>query len=236
MPRQQIVLVEDELELKELLSEALTDEGFEVIPFTNVEDFLSEKKNFQARLIITDGRLPGRSGYDLITEVRKTDTKTPILLMTGVAQDGDGVKALTEGADDYLEKPVDIKFLIAKVRRLMERAGTAKNKALPNYKLSPETNELHAGDNVVKFTGTEFEVFKYLFENLNELVPRPTLEAHTSKARSLDVHIHAIRRKIKGLPLAVETLKMKGYRLRVKHNPDSAQKSEVSGYNMMSSH
>lgn len=236
MPRQQIVLVEDEKELKELLSEALTDEGFEVIPFTNVEDFLAEKQNFQAKLIITDGRLPGRSGYDLITEVRKVDKKTPILLMTGVAQDGDGVKAITEGADDYLEKPVDIQFLIAKVRRLMERAGTTKNNDLPDYKLSTDTNELIAGEDSIKFTGTEFEVFKYLFESLNELVPRPTLESHTSKARSLDVHIHAIRRKIKGLPLVVETLKMKGYRLRVKQTPDTAKKSDVSGFNMMSSH
>ena len=235
MPGSKIVLVEDEQDLRSLLTEALTNAGFQVSPFGDVESFLKAKDSLAADVIITDGALPGMSGYDLINTIRKTDSRTPILLMTGVPKDGDGIKAITDGADDYLEKPVEINFLMAKVKRLIERVKGKTSEALPGYRLNINTNELIAIEDSIKFTGTEFEVFKYLFENLNELVARPTLESHTSKARSLDVHIHAIRRKIKGLPLKVETLKMKGYRLRVTQDVSDMGVKGGSPQNAMSS-
>lgn len=215
MSGQLIAIIEDETELRDFLSSTLKDEGYEVNGYESSEQFLKNQTAMNAQLIITDGRLPGQSGYDLISEVRKQDKATPILLMTGAPEEGDGAKALNFGADDYLVKPVEMSFLIAKVKRIFEKNLSASSPELKAYRLSKDTNELVVNDNKrIKFTGTEFEVFSYLFSQVNQLVERKILESHTSKARSLDVHVHAIRRKIKELPLKVETLKLKGYRLR----------------------
>lgn len=210
-----IAIIEDEVDLLEVMTTQLKSEGFEVEGFTTFEGYIGRAESAtQPDVIITDGRLPGKSGFDLISEVRRQDKDIPILMITGQPSSVGGIKALNEGADDYLSKPIEMDFLVAKIHRLIERRGQ-KGKAVDGFRLDRKTGELFFEDRTVKFTDTEFEIFSHLFNNVGELVERDNLERHTSQQRSLDVHMHSIRKKIEGLPIEIQTLKHKGYRLKL---------------------
>lgn len=209
-----IAIIEDEVDLLEVMTTQLKSEGFEVSGFTTFEEYMERVDAVQPDVIITDNRLPGKSGFDLISEVRRQDKDIPILMITGQPSSVGGIKALNEGADDYLSKPIEMDFLVAKIQRLIERRGQ-KGKTVDGFRLDRKTGELFYEDRTVKFTDTEFEIFSHLFNNVGELVERDNLERHTSQQRSLDVHMHSIRKKIEGLPIEIQTLKHKGYRLKL---------------------
>jgi DNA-binding response OmpR family regulator len=127
----QILLLEDEIDFQEVLSEILCLQGYEVISFQTVAAFNKWYRPDCFNLAILDRTLPDGDGLDVLKRIRM-DSATPVILLTGMSQSVEKIRGLDADADHYLTKPVDMKELLAIVRQLLRRSmphGNNQNKA-----------------------------------------------------------------------------------------------------------
>ena len=118
-----VLVVDDAADYAAILAEVLRPHGIEVVVGGSVEQALVLLQNERIDLVVTDLNLPGASGIDLIREVRRRDELLPIILVTGSGSVHHAVEALKEGANDYLQKPLDPIRLIALARGLLNSDG-----------------------------------------------------------------------------------------------------------------
>jgi DNA-binding NtrC family response regulator len=118
-----VLVVDDAADYAAILADVLRPHGIEIIAAGSVEEALALLQSERVDLVVTDLCLPGASGIDLIRELRLRDERLPIILVTGSGSVRHAVEALKQGADDYLQKPVDPKRLIALIRELLNSGG-----------------------------------------------------------------------------------------------------------------
>lgn len=126
METKNLLVIEDEAEIRELIEIILKRQGFNVVALTSVEEFTSQSAALEKTpfdLMILDWMLPGQSGFDFLKAARKKDEwrNIPIILVTAKAEPDEIVMGLEAGADDYLVKPFDAKVLVARVNALLRR-------------------------------------------------------------------------------------------------------------------
>jgi DNA-binding response OmpR family regulator len=220
-----ILLVEDDKNLCESLSKFLAGEGYAV----TVAASLSEarlQKNLQPGLILLDWMLPDGQGVDLLREIRKVDTATPIILLTSRSDLVDKVLGLEMGANDYLTKPFEPRELVARIR--VQQRNTSKvssgSDELPNMLqcseviLNISTREVRFKEVTIDLTKMEFDLLRVLMENPNRVFPREALlnkvwgYENYPTTRTVDNHIVQLRQKLN--PDMFETVRGVGYRLR----------------------
>ena len=116
-----ILLVEDEKEISELLSTFLEKNGFEVVACQDGDSALENFKNEKFSLIMLDLMLPGKDGYEILREIRSQEkaAHTPVILLSALAQKTEIEKGLKAGADFYITKPYENKFLLEQIKRLL---------------------------------------------------------------------------------------------------------------------
>jgi len=177
-------------------------------------------------LIVLDLNLPGMDGFELCRRFRaEPQTKqTPIIMLTARTDEADKVRGLEYGADDYLTKPFSVRELVARVRAALRRAGYDSSEPsdyhdsslridYPNFTVS-------CGGAEVKLTRKEFAVLSILSRNKGRVVPRERLLDHVwgleyyGEARTLDVHISGLRKKLGACGSCIETVIGIGYRFR----------------------
>jgi DNA-binding response OmpR family regulator len=220
-----ILLVEDDKNLCESLSKFLAGEGYAV----TVAASLSEarlQKNLQPGLILLDWMLPDGQGVDLLREIRKVDTATPIILLTSRSDLVDKVLGLEMGANDYLTKPFEPRELVARIR--VQQRNTSKvssgSAEPPSLLQSSEvilnitTREVRFKEVAIELTKMEFDLLRVLMENPNRVFPREALlnkvwgYENYPTTRTVDNHIVQLRQKLN--PDMFETVRGVGYRLR----------------------
>lgn len=222
MTAKQILVIEDDVHLSEFIGSLLEERGYRPRLFTSQKDFESsgiDANEFSGFLI--DKTLPGEDGLDVVRNLKLKDVHGPILLVTGQLGAENIVQGLRVGADDYVTKPFDANVLIARLERLIERFDSlsgstmVESNAYEGLKLDKSAYELVSGDQRARFTRTEFAILQPLFERIGAFIKREMLfEGDSSqKSRSLDVHIAAIRKKVRPFGLDIETLRGMGYRL-----------------------
>jgi len=177
-------------------------------------------------LIILDLNLPGMNGFELCRRLRGEDRtrQTPILVLTARSEEGDKVRGLELGADDYMTKPFSVRELVARVRAALRRSGF-EAKAPRNYhdgvlQIDYGDFAVQCLDQAIKLTRKEFALLAILSRNRGRVVPREQLLdqvwglEYYGEARTLDVHISGLRKKLGRCGSGIETVIGIGYRFR----------------------
>ncbi|WP_390299865.1 response regulator transcription factor [Gracilimonas halophila] len=225
-----ILVVEDEPSLIFTLQDTLETEGYDVIVSEEGTQAVEMVKEHKPDLMILDVMLPGKSGYDILEEVRKEKYTFPVIMLTAKDQEPDKVKGLSLGADDYLTKPFGVKELLARIKARLRRAGTYSTSGqvdilqLGEVKIDLLESVVHRPDgNEIELTSREVELIRYLLKSANEPVSRDELlekvwrYEFSTNTRTVDVHISKLRAKIEvhpDDPRYLITLHGVGYMLR----------------------
>lgn len=210
-----ILLVEDDIFLRDGLSEMLTKEGYDV---TVAENFITanEKISEHFQLIILDIMLPDGNGLELCQEIRKADNNTPILFLTACDDEIQIVRGLDAGADDYVTKPFRLLELLSRIRALLRRSG---NQILSDKNITVDNNNMTVTKNgiTISLTPTEYMILKTLMSNRGVIVTRNILlekiwdcDESFIDDNTLSVHVSRLREKIGSEYIA--TVRGVGYR------------------------
>lgn len=216
--KQKILIVDDDTNIAELISLYLTKECFDTQMVNDGEEALSAFSSYQPNLILLDLMLPGKDGYEVCREIRKTSS-VPIIMLSAKGEVFDKVLGLELGADDYIIKPFDSKELVARVKAVLRRFQPALTSDTENITTTTETmgNFVEYPDLLINLTNysviykgntlemppKELELFYFLASHPNQVFTREQLLDHIwgyeyiGDTRTVDVHIKRLREKIK---------------------------------------
>jgi two-component system response regulator CpxR len=214
-----ILIIDDDTELCELVTEYLEDEGLDVQSVhdgvTGVERCLANEPD----LVILDVMLPGLGGFAVLSKIRET-SKVPVIMLTARGEEVDRIVGLEMGADDYLPKPFNPRELVARIRAILRRtAGTAEAGdesaviVVDDLEMDIGSRRVVCSSGEVDLTGAEFGVLETLTRAAGSVVSRDDLSRQalgrraSAFDRSLDVHLSNLRRKLGPLPGGGERIK-----------------------------
>lgn len=204
-----ILLVEDNRELSELITAFLERDGYSVAVRESGETALGFLEENMAKLILLDIMLPGMDGFAFCAAVRKS-SNTPVIILSARVEKEDKMNGFAQGADDYLEKPVDIDILRAKVSALMRRNYDLKQKNILVHSgaisINKEGKQVFFHNREIAMTVKEYELLLLLVENPGKTLSKEFLFQKIwgadsfSENQTLTVHIKMLRDKIEEQP------------------------------------
>jgi len=202
-----VLLVDDDRELTAMLAQYLGGEGFAVQTVHDGKNVLEHLAAADIDLIILDIMLPGRSGLEVLQELRRRGHVPPVLMLTARGDDVDRILGLELGADDYLPKPFNPRELAARLRAILRRAREPGSPAGAPIQLGPITvdpsrHRTEVRGAVVTLTGAEMRVLEQLMRCAGKVISREQLtESALGRKlelydRSIDTHVSNLRRKL----------------------------------------
>lgn len=219
-----ILLIEDNVELVNLITVFLKRDGYRIETKESAEEALAFLESHSVKLILLDVMLPGMDGFGFCAIVRKS-SNVPIIIISARVDKEDKMNGFAQGADDYIEKPVDIDILTMKISALMRRNYDLKkeNALLLSGALSidKEARRVFLHGKEVTMTGKEYELLLLLVENQGRTLSKEYLFNQIwgvdsfSENQTLTVHIKMLRDKIEespGKPERIKTVWGVGYR------------------------
>ncbi len=223
--KKKILLVEDEADLAELVRFNVEREGYDCRSVHNGTEALAEVRRARPDLIILDRMLPGQSGDEVASKLKRDGdcAAIPVIMLTAKAEESDQLVGFALGVDDYLTKPFSMKVLLARIAAVLRRVGLAESSdtvTIGPVSLDESRHEVRADGTPVTLTTMEFRILKTLMvangrvldrEQLIDAVLGPTV-AITD--RTIDVHIAAVRKKLGGAAFWVQTIRGIGYAFR----------------------
>jgi DNA-binding response OmpR family regulator len=223
-----LLVVDDDADLLAVVSFALRQAGFFVVPANSFGTAMAEFRNEQPALVLMDINLPGGSGFELCEAIRRVSA-VPIMMLTVRGEEADLVRALELGADDYLTKPFSPRTLVARVKALLRRAGPeggapSAPTQIGELALDVAALTLRIGAHrSLRLTPLELRLLQLLFAHAGQVVQADRLLAHVWGARGggdrqlLKQLVHRLRHKLGDdaeQPRWLETIPNAGYRLR----------------------
>lgn len=217
---EKILIIDDDAELCEMLSEYLRKEGFEVESVQHGARGLDRAREGTHQLIVLDVMLPGMNGFDLLRELR-TSSDIPVLLLTARGDELDRIVGLEIGADDYLSKPFNARELLARIRAIgrrnaREQRATSATKPpvqVGDIELDPGSRTIILNGKILETTTVEFNLLEVLLRSAGNVVSRDEIASVVLGRelspfdRSIDVHISKLRKKLGNLPNGRERIK-----------------------------
>ena len=215
-----ILMIEDDLELAEILTEYLEQFDFEIITEDDPFKALSILKLEPFNLVILDLTLPGMDGLEVCHEIRKRQD-IPIIISSARSDVSDKVQALELGADDYLPKPYDPRELLARIKTVMKRSSNlieVEEEGL--FYIDDNATQIFKEGELLNLTLAEFEILRLMIKNPNRTISRVdianSMETHRfeSGIESINILIGRLRKKIGSKPLDqyIQTVRGVGYR------------------------
>jgi two-component system, OmpR family, response regulator len=218
-----VLLVEDEPRLSATLSMGLRAEGFVVVAVATGVEGLHEATENSYDVAILDIMLPGRSGYEVLRQMRAQNVWTPVLMLTAKDGEYDETDAFDLGADDYLTKPFSFRVLVARLRALVRRGAPERPVVLTagSLSLDPARHLVERDSTPITLTPREYGVLEFLMRNKDVVVTKAEIlrnvwdEHHQGPDNVVEVYVGYLRRKIDA-PFGtntIETIRGVGYRL-----------------------
>src|SRR5271170_5205936 len=203
-----VLLVDDDRELCQMLTEYLNAEHFDVKSVHDGGEALEALKTGDFEILILDVMLPSVGGFDVLRQLGAS-YDTPILMLTARGDDVDRIVGLELGADDYLSKPFNPRELVARIRAILRRASSRPARDVPSDELAVGPIVLNCGmhqvrvsDQPVALTGAEFRVLELLMRSAGQVISRESMtelalgRKLAAYDRSIDTHISNLRRKL----------------------------------------
>ncbi|WP_329035866.1 response regulator transcription factor [Streptomyces sp. NBC_01725] len=215
-----LLIVEDEKRLAVSLAKGLRAEGFAVDVVHDGLEGLHLAGEGAYDLIVLDIMLPGMNGYRVCAALRAVGNDVPILMLTAKDGEYDEAEGLDTGADDYLTKPFSYVVLVARVKALLRRRGSAGASPVlrvGTLSVDTATRRVHRGDTEITLTAKEFAVLEQLAIRAGQIVGKPEILEHVwdfaydGDPNIIEVYISALRRKLGAT--TIQTVRGAGYRL-----------------------
>ena len=221
-----ILIVEDEIELVKILRSYLEAAGYTVVTASRGDQGLALWEKQHPDLVLLDLNLPGMDGLDVARSIRRKD-ETPIIMVTARVEETDRLIGLELGADDYLTKPYSPREVVARVRAVLRRAGSARTAAavlrLSDLTIDLEAHSVERDGARIELTPTEFNLLAAMADQPGRVFNRLQLleavqgTAYEGYERTIDAHIKNLRAKLEidpKEPRYIETVFGVGYRMR----------------------
>ena len=220
-----ILIVDDEPDIREILRYNLEKAGFNVTEATTGDDALN-KLSKDLDLAILDIMMPGKDGYQVCKKIREQGNTLPIIFLTAMDREFDEVRGLEVGGDDYVKKPFSPKMLIARINAIFRRLDQINSKgtsiSFGDLKINTQSYIALLEENELHLPRKEFELLAYFMNQPNIIFTREQLLSRIWEEdvfvidRTIDVHINRIRSKLGIYKNWIETIKGVGYRFRPK--------------------
>ena len=219
-----LLVVEDERRLLRSLQRGLEAEGYEIVAAANGDDGQAHLARESFDCLILDWMLPGHDGIQILTELRQSGSRMPVLLLTARDAVGDRITGLDRGADDYLVKPFAFAELLARIRAVLRRGVVERETELKAGDLNVDLLErrvVRAGEEIA-LRAREYEVLVYLMRHRGLAVTRDMLGREVWKeplyglTNVINVTMTQLRRKLErtGQPAPIRTIRGVGYCLK----------------------
>ena len=226
-----LLVIEDDLTLRETLVQKLTDAGFAVEQAADGTEGLYFAQEYPIDLAIIDLGLPGMSGLDIIRQVRADGKTYPILILTARDRWEDKVDGLSAGADDYVVKPFHFEEVSARVNALLRRSGGWASSQLEAGPVSLDMSrqELKVSDAAIELTSFEYKIIEYLMIRAGQVISKAELtdrlydQDFERDSNVIEVFIGRLRKKMDpdNSINPIETLRGRGYRFALERNQSS---------------
>jgi DNA-binding response OmpR family regulator len=216
-----VLIAEDDASLRQGLIDLLEGEGYEVFAVGDGREALTCFHKESPDLVLLDVMMPGLSGYDVCREIRKSDSRTPIIMLTAKGEEIDKVVGLELGADDYVTKPFGLHELRARISAVLRRARNHGQEAtlhLPEQfsigqaLIDRKTYQVKLGDQSHSLTSREMKLLEVFHARPDEVLSRNDLlnaawgVDYFGTTRTLDQHIAQLRKKIEPAPASPQSL------------------------------
>ena len=218
-----IYLVEDDDNIRKLISYALTKEGYDVKGFATPGEFWKEYRVGGPDLVMLDIMLPEEDGLSILKKLRNGSQSLPIVMLTAKDSEFDKVTGLDLGADDYIVKPFGMTELISRVRAVLRRSRISGNSPEKSYRVgelyvNPARHIAEVSGEEIALSFKEFALLEALLEANGRVLRREELISRVwgefyGESRTLDVHIRSLRVKLKTAGMYIVTVKNIGYKI-----------------------
>jgi two-component system, OmpR family, response regulator len=222
MSRPLILVVEDDRELRQLVTRGLDEEGFAVSGAGSGAEALERAAATAPAAFVIDVGLPDADGRDLCQALRAQGIQSPVLFLTARDALTDRLAGFSAGGDDYVTKPFSLAELIARLHALLNRAGVTDTTSAAGLTIDPTNHEAIRGEHRVRLTPTEFRLLGALAAQSEQVVRRRDLvraawpDGAVVHENTIDVYLARLRRKLREIPGApgITTVHGVGYRLQ----------------------
>ncbi len=224
--RPHVLIVEDEASQREILAYNLEAEGFEVSRAGTGDEALTLFAETSPDIVVLDWMLPGVSGIEVCRQLKRRDAAAgiPVIMLSARTEEGDRVRGLETGADDYVTKPYSVAELMARVRAQLRRtrpAAVGQAVTYADLTLDPETYRVHRDGHELKLGPTEFRLLSTLMEKPGRVWSREQLLDRVwgrdifVDSRTVDVHVGRLRKALgrHGGDDLIRTVRGAGYSL-----------------------
>lgn len=217
-----ILIVDDEELIRSVIREYAVIEGYQVVEASNGLEAIDACKNDTFDLIIMDIMMPKLDGYQAVKEIYK-EKNIPVLMLSARGEEYDKLLGFDLGIDDYVQKPFSPKELMARVKAILKRYNkTTKKLSVGGITIDTEAHTVSIDGVDVTLTLKEYELLKYLMENVNIAISREALlnaiwgYDFYGDDRTVDTHIKTLRSKIGRYKDNIITLRGVGYKFNAK--------------------
>ncbi|WP_265522550.1 response regulator transcription factor [Oerskovia flava] len=208
-PEARLVVVDDEPNIRELLSTSLRFAGFEVFAADDGASALALVRDVEPDLVVLDVMLPDMDGFTVTRRMREKGHHTPVLFLTARDDTQDKIQGLTVGGDDYVTKPFSLEEVVARIRAVLRRthAEPVDDAVLrfADLELDEDSHEVRRGGQEVDLSPTEFKLLRYLMLNSGRVLSKSQILDHVwqydwgGDANIVESYISYLRRKIDNL-------------------------------------
>ena len=216
-----ILVVDDDRRIRELLTSYLAGKRFRVTAAGTAREARERMRGMAFDILVLDVMMPGESGLELVRSLRAAADGVPVLILSALADSGDRIMGLSSGGDDYLAKPFEPAELLLRIQSILRRQPRASvtEARFGLCIFNAERGELRRGDELVRLTSRERDLMRLFVNKAGRTLSRAELaQTPAEGARSIDVQINRLRRKIEDdptFPVYLQTVRGAGYILHL---------------------
>jgi len=199
-----LLLVEDDDRIARFVAKGLREQAYAVDVVAKGEDALYQAAINSYDLIILDVMIPGKNGFQVCRELRRSGQRVPVLMLTARDSVEDRISGLDHGADDYLTKPFEFRELLARLRALLRRSGELRpvQIAVSDLVLDTGAQTVSRGGRTIPLTTKEYALLEFLARNTGRVVGRAEIAEHVWDesfdpfSNLIEVYVNRVRRKL----------------------------------------